>query len=72
MFRHIVFLLQLSDDELSDIFQKFIASESLTSIKKIFIDYLIENSDLLPMYAYPAIVRDLLEDYEDSPLMRKK
>lgn len=53
---------------IAKIIEKFFASEYLAHVKSLFIDYLIENVDVLRMYAQPEIVRFLLKDYENSPL----
>lgn len=61
-------LFQLSEDTSNDIETRFNEMAYKEFIERKLLEFLKQNLSHLPMYAHPAIVRDILRDFQSSPM----
>lgn len=60
--------MQISEEDAKNIENKFIGSTYQEEIEKNLIDFLQYSREELPMYCIPQRAREILKDFQDSPL----
>lgn len=63
---------QLTDETEDELSEQFNKMAYVKIIEQKVLDFLRENISHLPMYAHPVIIRDILRNFESSPMFTWK